>query len=74
LFWLVAKYSDNAHALRLIISVIPTGAAMGTAVLTWLGTTYFSDKMSDIRKGSYNVTSSVVKRSGVFPVERKGSV
>ena len=48
------------------------GAATGTALLTWLGITYFSDKMSDIRKGSYNVTASM-KRSLVTPVERKGS-
>lgn len=73
LFWLVAKYSENDKALRLIISVIPISAAAGTALLTWLGTSMFADKMSDIRKGSYNVT---VKRpkSGVAPVERKGSV
>ena len=48
------------------------GAATGTALLTWLGITYFSDKMSDIRKGSYNVTASM-KLSLVTPVERKGS-
>ena len=49
------------------------GAATGTALLTWIGITYFSDNMSDIRKGSYNVAANV-KRSGVAPVERKGSV
>ena len=73
LFWLVAKYSENDKALRLIISVIPISAAAGTALLTWLGTSMFADKMSDIRKGSYNVTAKRPK-SGVAPVERKGSV
>lgn len=73
LFWLVARFSENEKALRLIISVIPISAAAGTALLTWLGTSMFADKMSDIRKGSYNVP---VKRSmiRVSPVERKGSV
>lgn len=55
LFWLVAQYSENERALRIIISVIPMSAAVGTALLTWLGTSLFADKMSDVRKGSYNV-------------------
>lgn len=69
----MAKYSENGKALRLIISVIPISAAAGTALLTWLGTSLFADKMSDIRKGSYNVISKRPK-SGVAPVDRKGSV
>lgn len=54
LFWLVAQYSDNDKALRAIISIIPVIAAIGTALLTWLGTALYADKISDVRKGSYN--------------------
>mgnify|MGYP003353159401 CR=1 FL=1 len=57
----------------MIMGVIPISAAVGTASLTWIGTSYFADKMSDIRKGSYNVSSFKAKKVSVTPVERKGS-
>jgi uncharacterized membrane-anchored protein len=53
LFYLVKDFSYNAHALRIIVSTIPTGAALGTAVLTWIGVAFYSDKMAKISAGSY---------------------
>ena len=53
LFYLVKDFSYNPHALRIIVSTIPTGAALGTAVLTWVGVAFYSDKMAKISAGSY---------------------
>lgn len=43
LFWLVAKYSDDANALRYIISMVPSLAAVGTLLSTWAGMSLYSD-------------------------------
>lgn len=43
LFWLVAAYSDDACALKYIISLVPTFAAVGTLLCTWAGTSLYSD-------------------------------
>jgi len=43
LYILVAYFSSNAKALRYIVTVIPVGAAVGTALFTWLGIALYSD-------------------------------
>jgi len=37
LFYLVAEFSTDAHALRYIIAVIPIVASASSSFLTWLG-------------------------------------
>lgn len=43
LYILVAYFSSNDKALRYIVTVIPVGAAVGTALFTWLGIALYSD-------------------------------
>lgn len=68
LFWLVAAFSTNDRALRFIVSTIPVIASLGTALLTWLGTKLYAEKLAKISVGSY------IKKKAVTPLERKGSV
>lgn len=37
LYWLVAAYANNPHALQWIISVVPTASSVGCTLATWLG-------------------------------------
>ena len=48
LFFLVKDYAENATALKVIISVIPTMASIFTALLTWIGISLYQDKMARI--------------------------
>jgi len=52
LFFLVAYYAADAHALRYIVTVIPVGAAFGTTLFTWLGFALYADQMAKISMGS----------------------
>ena len=69
LFYLVAAYSTNVTALKVIISFTPVFSALGTAILTWIGMKLYAEKMAKISVGSY-----IKKKGGVTPLERKGSV
>jgi len=53
LYYLVANFSENAHALRWIISMVPIAAAVGTTFFTWLGIKFFSDKLAKMSVGSF---------------------
>jgi len=48
LYCLVAYYSENAYALRWILSVVPIAAAIGTTFFTWLGLRLYSDRLSKL--------------------------
>lgn len=37
LYWLVASYSQDAEALKLIMAAVPTFSAVGCTVATWIG-------------------------------------
>ena len=52
LYWLVAAYSDDGHALRYIIGLVPSISAASTAFFTWLGLKLYGDKLAKISKGS----------------------
>ena len=69
LYYLVAYYSDDAYALRRIISIVPIGAAVGTALFTWLGLKLYPDKLAKISEGSM-----LKKKGKAVPNARKGSV
>lgn len=43
LYYLVAYYSTDDMALRLIVTVIPVGSAIGTTLLTWIGIALYAD-------------------------------
>ena len=45
LFWLVAEYSEDAWALRWILSLTPTLAAVFTGLFCWYGQKKFSQRM-----------------------------
>jgi apolipoprotein N-acyltransferase len=69
LYWMVASFSTNGHALRWIISVVPIAAAIGTTFFTWLGLRMYSDKLAKMSVGSV-----ITKKSKSMPAARKGSV
>lgn len=69
LFYLVKDFSVDDKALRFIVSCIPVGASIGTALLTWIGMALYSDKMAKISVGSYLKSKRVAT-----PVERKSSI
>lgn len=46
LYYLVKLYSDNGFALKLIVSIVPTVSAIGTAILTWIGITLYQERMA----------------------------
>lgn len=48
LFFLVANYSKNADALKLIITIIPIACSLLAFFFTWIGQRYFSHKMAKI--------------------------
>jgi len=65
LYFLVAYYSENATALRWILSVVPIAAAVGTAFFTWLGLRLYSDKLAKLSLGStINSKEAVTNRKG----------
>lgn len=69
LYWMVASFSTNDHALRWIISVVPIAAAIGTTFFTWLGLRMYSDKLAKMSVGSV-----ITKKAKSMPAARKGSV
>lgn len=52
LWYLVREYSKDATALRYILAIIPSTAATGCALLTWLGMALYADKLAKISMGS----------------------
>ena len=52
LYALVAMYSKNATALKYILAIIPTGAAIACALFTWIGIKLYADKLAKISVGS----------------------
>lgn len=52
LFWLVAAYSEDGSALKWIIAIVPTGAAVGCTLSVWIGTKLYADKLAKISSGS----------------------
>jgi len=68
LYFLVAYYSENAHALRWIMATVPISAAVGTTFFTWLGLRMYSDKLAKMSVGS------VIKKPKATAIARKGSV
>lgn len=69
LYFLVANYSTDDHALRYIVTVIPVASALGTTFLTWIGIALYADQMAKISVGSY-----LKPKKGAAPVERKSSI
>jgi hypothetical protein len=48
LYYLVKDFSDDDFALRLIVTTIPIGSAVGTCFFTWLGLTLYKDTLGKI--------------------------
>ena len=48
LYFLVAVYSDNAHALKVIMTVIPITCSILSFTFTWIGRRFYQDKMMEI--------------------------
>lgn len=48
LYWTVASYSEDAYALRYIMSVIPIGTSICAFILTYIGNKYFGHKLAKI--------------------------
>mmetsp|Transcript_12861 Transcript_12861/g.19931 ORF Transcript_12861/g.19931 Transcript_12861/m.19931 type:complete len:275 (-) Transcript_12861:24-848(-) len=48
LLWMVNQYTENAKALRWIMSLTPILCALASYVLTWIGNKYFSHKLAKI--------------------------
>jgi hypothetical protein len=49
---LIAKYAEDAFALRYILAFMPTIAALAAALCTWLGSSLYSKKLAKISMGS----------------------
>ena len=49
---LIAKYSKDARALRYILALMPTLAALLAGLCTYLGTKLYSQKLAKISMGS----------------------
>ena len=52
LYWLIAAYAEDGHALKWIISIVPTAASIGCAIFTYLGTKFYAEKLSMISTGT----------------------
>ena len=52
LFFLVRSYSKDATALKYIMAIIPSAAAIGCALLTWIGIAMYAEKLAKISAGS----------------------
>ena len=48
LYWMVASYSADKHALRYIMSVIPIFTSIFAFVLTYIGNKFFGHKLAKI--------------------------
>ena len=48
LYWMVASFSADAHALRYIMSVVPIGTAICAFLLTYIGNKFFGHKLAKI--------------------------
>jgi len=48
LFWVVGSYSEDAHALRWIMAILPIGCALGAYGLSYFGHKFFSHKLAKI--------------------------
>jgi Na+/melibiose symporter-like transporter len=48
LYFLVAIYSDNADALKIIVTVIPIACSILSYTFTWIGQRFYSHKMAKI--------------------------
>lgn len=48
LYFLVEKYSYDDHALRLIVTTIPIGSAIGTCAFTYIGLKLYGGTMAKI--------------------------
>ena len=58
-YLLVALYSKNDTALRLILGIIPTVSAAGCALITFIGVRKFKEKLGKISAGSVMKTVSM---------------
>jgi len=65
LYYLVANFSENALALRWIISIVPIAAAVGTTFFTWLGLKMFSDKLAKMSVGSQTDKKATAEEGSV---------
>lgn len=52
LYWLVAAYATDGNALKWIISIVPTVAAIGCTIATYFGIKLYADKLAKISSGS----------------------
>ena len=52
LWYLVRNYSSDVASLKAILSVIPTLASLGCALMTWIGLRMYAEKLSKISVGS----------------------
>lgn len=52
LWWWVKDYQSSPEALRILLGLIPTFAAVGCLFFTWLGTKLYADKLAKISSGS----------------------
>jgi Na+/melibiose symporter-like transporter len=48
IYFLVAYYSDDVNALKVIMTVIPISCAILSYTFTWIGRRFYSDKMMEI--------------------------
>ena len=51
-YLLVAFYSKDDLALRLILGIIPTLSSLGCAIITYIGIKMYQDKLAKISTGS----------------------
>ena len=52
LWWLVRNYSKDVTALKYILAIIPSLAALGCALMTWIGLALYAEKLAKISVGS----------------------
>ena len=52
LYWLVASYSEDPTALKWIVSMVPIGSAVGSAIFTYIGVKLYANKLQKISVGS----------------------
>ena len=48
LLWMVNQFTENAKALKLIMSITPIFCAISSFILTWIGNKFFKDKLAKI--------------------------
>jgi MFS family permease len=59
LYFLVAYYSDDVNALKVIMTVIPISCAILSYTFTWIGRRFYSDKMMEI-SGIIKIERSII--------------